>query len=59
MANVEYIIKVIEPDKEYLKPFVQPTLDDCRREAQSYLWSRPEGTKYIYVATRMRDDSNI
>lgn len=57
MANVEYIIKVIEPQKEYLKPFVQPTLDDCRREAQSYLWSRPEGTKYIYVATRIRETS--
>ena len=59
MANVEYIIKVIEPHKEYLKPFVQPTLDDCRREAQEYLWSRPEGTKYIYVAARMRNETIV
>jgi len=59
MANVEYIIKVIEPDKEYLKTFSTLTLDDCRQQAQEYLWSCPENTKYLYVNTRIKNESNI
>lgn len=59
MSNVHYIIKVIEPEREYLKPFVQPTLEECRRDAQEYLWSRPEGTKYIYIATRIKNATTI
>jgi len=59
MSNVHYIIKVIEPEKEYLKTFIEPTLDDCRREAQSYLWSKPEETQYIYVATRIKNDHTV
>jgi hypothetical protein len=59
MANVEYIIKVIEPDKEYLKTFTNNTLDDCRQNAQEYLWNCPEDTKYIYVATRLKNESTV
>jgi hypothetical protein len=57
MANVHYVIKVIEPEKEYLKTFENGKLDNCRRLAQEYLWSCPEGTKYIYVATRIKNDN--
>ncbi len=53
MANVEYIIKVIEPDKEYIKTFTHTSLDVCKRTAQEYLWSCPEHTKYIYINTRI------
>jgi hypothetical protein len=59
MANVEYIIKVIEPDKEYLKTFTNNTLDDCRQNAQEYLWNCPEDTKYMYVATRLKNESTV
>ena len=55
MSNVHYIIKVIEPEKEYLKTFIDTELDHCRRDAQEYLWQCPEGTKYIYVATRLKE----
>lgn len=55
MANVHYIIKVIEPEQEYLKYFRNSNLDNCRQKAQEYLWSCPEGTKYIYVATRIKN----
>lgn len=56
MSNVHYIIKVIEPEREYLKTFVDTDLDNCRRDAQQYLWSCPENTQYIYVATRLADE---
>jgi hypothetical protein len=56
MANVHYIIKVIEPDKEYLKTFIDEDLDICRQQAQEYLWSCPEQTKYIYVDTRIKNE---
>jgi hypothetical protein len=56
MSNVHYIIKVIEPEREYLKTFVDTDLDNCRRDAQQYLWNCPENTKYIYVATRLVDE---
>ena len=59
MANVEYIIKVIEPEKEYLKTFSTSTLDECRQHAQEYLWNCPEDTKYIYVATRLKNATTI
>ena len=59
MANVHYIIKVIEPEKEYLKTFKNDTLDECRQNAQEYLWSCPEDTKYIYVATRLKNESTV
>jgi len=52
-SNVHYIIKVIEPEKEYMKTFIDTKLDNCKRDAQEYLWSCPENTKYIYVATRL------
>jgi len=55
MSNVHYIIKVIEPEKEYLKTFIDTELDNCKRDAQEYLWSCPENTKYIYVATKLKD----
>lgn len=55
MANVHYIIKVIEPEKEYLKTFSTQTLDECRQQAQEYLWSCPDNTKYIYVTTRLSE----
>jgi hypothetical protein len=55
MGNTHYIIKVIEPEKEYLKTFVDYDLEDCRRQAQEYLWDCPENTKYIYVATRIKE----
>jgi len=56
MSNVHYIIKVIEPDREYLKTFVDTDLDNCRRDAQQYLWNCPENTQYIYVTTRLADE---
>ena len=56
MSNVNYIIKVIEPDKEYLKTFTSDLLCESKRLAQEYLWSCPEGTKYIYVATRLKEN---
>jgi len=56
MGNVNYIIKVIEPDKEYLKTFTNTNLDNCRQQAQEYLWSCPKDTKYIYVNTRIKND---
>jgi hypothetical protein len=59
MANVHYIIKVIEPEKEYLKTFTNNTLEDCRQNAQEYLWSCPEDTKYIYVATRLKNATTV
>jgi hypothetical protein len=55
MGNTHYIIKVIEPHKEYLKTFVDYDLKDCRRQAQEYLWDCPENTQYIYVATRIKE----
>ena len=30
MANVHYVIKVIEPNKEYLKEFIDPKLENCK-----------------------------
>ena len=51
--EIEYVIKVIEPDSEYMKYFRNTTLDNCRQKAQEYLWSCPENTQYIYVATRI------
>jgi hypothetical protein len=53
--EVVYVIKVIEPESEYMKYFRNNTLDNCRQKAQEYLWSCPEDTKYIYVATRLQD----
>ena len=53
---VRYVISVIEPDKQYNKYFDAKTLDDCRQLAQEYLWSCPDGTKYIYAATRLLND---
>lgn len=58
MANVHYIIKVIEPEKEYLKTFKHPELNVCRQYAQEYLWNCPEDTKYIYVDTRIKNDKD-
>jgi len=49
------VIKVIEPEKEYMKYFSNNTLDNCRQKAQEYLWSCPEDTKYIYVTTRIKN----
>jgi hypothetical protein len=59
MANVHYIIKVIEPEREYLKTFTDHKLDNCRQLAQEYLWSCPADTKYIYVATRIKNETTI
>ena len=53
-ANVHYVIKVIEPEREYVKEFVDPYLDNCKRDAQEYLWACPEGTKYIYMQTKVQ-----
>jgi hypothetical protein len=53
--QVEYVISVIEPESEYLKYFRNSNLDNCRQKAQEYLWGCPEGTKYIYIATRLSD----
>jgi hypothetical protein len=55
MANVHYVIKVIEPEREYLKTFIDPKLNNCKQLAQEYLWSCPEDTKYIYIATRIKN----
>jgi hypothetical protein len=55
MANVHYVIKVIEPEREYLKTFIDSKLNNCKQLAQEYLWSCPEDTKYIYIATRIKN----
>ena len=55
MSNVHYIIKVIEPNKEYIKTFEHPKLDECKRQAQEYLWSCPEDTKYIIADVRIKN----
>ena len=55
-ANVHYIIKVIEPEREYMKTFVDCKLENARRDAQNYLWHCPEGTKYIYIDTRIKNE---
>lgn len=56
MSNVHYIIKVIEPDKEYMKTFIHPKLDICKQYAQEYLWSCPEKTKYIVADVRLKNE---
>ncbi len=56
---IEYIIKVIEPKEEQIKKFTGSTLDSARQKAQEHLWSCPEGTKYIYLNTRIINDTNI
>ena len=56
MAIVNYIIKIIEPQREYLKTFAGIDLEQCKRDAQQYLWNCPENTQYIYVATRLYDE---
>lgn len=53
--QIQYVIKVIEPEREYMKYFRNSNLDNCRQLAQEYLWSCPENTKYIYVATRIKN----
>ena len=57
MAQTRYVIKVIEPDSEYMKYFTEDNLAECKRVAQEYLWSCPEHTQYIYVATRLVNDN--
>lgn len=54
--QIQYVIKVIEPEREYMKYFRNSNLDNCRQLAQEYLWSCPQDTKYIYVATRIMND---
>jgi len=54
--QIVYVIKVIEPESEYIKYFYNSSLDNCRQLAQEYLWSCPEDTKYIYVATRIKNE---
>ena len=56
--EIEYVIKVIEPESEYMKYFRNTTLDNCRQKAQEYLWSCPEDTKYIYIATRIINEED-
>ena len=53
MAQTRYVIKVIEPESEYMKYFNEDNLTECKRVAQEYLWSCPADTQYIYVATRI------
>lgn len=55
MGNVHYIIKVIEPEKEYMKTFEHHSLEVCKRYAQEYLWSCPENTKYIIADVRIKN----
>lgn len=55
LKQVVYIINVIEPEKSYIKQFKHDRLDNCRQQAQEYLWSCPEGTKYQYVDTRIQN----
>jgi len=56
---IEYIIKVIKPDEEVIEKFSAETLDRAKQKAQEHLWNCPEGTKYIYLNTRMINDANI
>ena len=41
----------------YIKIFEDYSLDNCKRDAQEYLWNCPEDTKYIYLNTRIRNDN--
>ena len=56
---VRYVIRVLEPEKQYTKHFDAKTLDDCRHLAQEHLWQCPDDTKYIYVATRIINDRKL
>jgi len=56
---IEYIIKVIEPKEETIKKFTASTLENAKQKAQEHLWNCPEGTKYIYLNTRMINDTRI
>jgi len=49
--NIKYVLKVIEPDMEYILDIVDIDLDNCKRKAQEYLWNCPENTKYLYITT--------
>ena len=55
-AEILYVIKVIEPDKEYIKYFKARDLQRAKQQAQEHLWSCPDNTEYIYVATRIVND---
>ena len=50
--NVKYVLKVLEPDTEYLLDVVDVDLESCKRRAQEYLWNCPDQTQYIYLSTR-------
>ncbi len=53
MKMIEYIIKIIEPEAEYMYTATQSTLELCKAEAQYTLNRCPPGTKHIYVATKV------
>lgn len=53
---IEYVIKIIEPTKEYMLYARQSTLELCKAEAETVLTACPQGTKHIYVATRVIQD---
>ena len=52
----EYIIKVIKPEEEVIEKFSASTLDRAKQKAQEHLWSCPEGTKYMYLNTRIKKE---
>lgn len=49
MKNVRYIIKVLEPKKDYMLDFVDMTLKGCQRQAETYLSQCPRGTDYMFI----------
>ena len=53
---IEYIIKVIKPEEEVIEKFSASTLDRAKQKAQEHLWSCPEGTKYMYLNTRIKKE---
>ncbi len=53
---IEYIIKVIKEDEEVIEKFSAETLDRAKQKAQEHLWSCPEGTKYLYLNTRITNE---
>jgi hypothetical protein len=51
---IEYIVKIIEPNREYMYTATQSTLELCKAELQNVLDGAPKGTIHLYVNTRIR-----
>ena len=53
---IRYVIKVLEPKRDYMLDFVDITLDGCKSQADKYLSQCPRGTDYMFISTRYTYD---